>query len=509
MKKRGFTLVELVGVIIILALVTLLAIPSILRAVRGTKGELSDATKNIIYEATQLYVSENPNNFTKKSGNIYCVTLDTLTDKKYLPNKIYDSVTGEEIPLDSKVEVRYEAGNFSYNLNNSCEVHVEYADNSGANRPNLLDNMIPVRYNGSSWVYADIYQKWYNYDAKQWANAVVLNSGVSKKVGDTVSERGIALWYVWIPRYTYTIFNGNNGSASQQIINVKFESGISTSGTVSCRDNVSGSGSSSEICNDATNGSIVNGRSTYTHPAFTFGSEELTGFWVGKFEISGTVTGVTIKPGVSSLRGQKLSSFFNAIKKLQDDYKINGDSHMIKNMEWGAIAYLKQSKYGLGTTDIAINNNGTTYYTGAGSGTSYKTNIAQSTTGNIYGVYDMSGNAWEYTMGNMVNSNGDFYASSSEFAKVPEDKYYDKYTYGTSNTAHARGKLGDATKETLTTFANSTGGWYSDRSLFVISNYSWFRRGGDYSLGSNSGVFHFFYDSGYNYSNYSSRAVLS
>ena len=65
---------------------------------------------------------------------------------------------------------------------------------------------------------------------------------------------------------------------------------------------------------------------------------------------------------------------------------------MIKNMEWGAVAYLKQSQYGLEDVDIAINNNGTTYYTGGGASNAYKDNITQSTTGNIYGVYDMSGN---------------------------------------------------------------------------------------------------------------------
>ena len=529
MKKSGFTLVELVGVIIILALVTLLAIPSILQAVRGTKEELSDATKSIIYEATQLYVSENPNNFAKKSGNIYCVTLETLTDKEYLPNKVYDSVTGEEIPLDSKIEVRYEAGNFSYNLNNECVVHVEYADNSGANRPNLLDNMIPIRYNGTSWVYADIYQEWYNYDAKQWANAVVLNSGVSKKVGDTIAEDEIALWYVWIPRYTYTIFNGNNESVPEQLIDIKFESGTASSGTVECVDAIVGdvgeeSERVSETCTDSTNGSIINGTSTYTHPAFTFGNEELTGFWVGKFEISTTDTTcnttpnetncnkllpITIKPGVSSFRYATIANFFNSIRNIETEYDINGNSHMIKNMEWGAVAYLKQSKYGLGETDIAINNNGDTYYTGGGADTAYKTSTNQSTTGNIYGVYDMSGNAWERVMGNMVNSSGAFYTSSSGFTSAPEDKYYDKYTYNTSYTDHARGKLGDATKETLVTFGSGTGGWYNDYAPFVGSGYSWFYRGGLYSYGSNAGVFYSNCSNGGAVSSNSSRAVLS
>ena len=113
---------------------------------------------------------------------------------------------------------------------------------------------------------------------------------------------------------------------------------------------------------------------------------------------------------------------------------------MIKNMEWGAVAYLKQSQYGLEDVDIAINNNGTTYYTGGGASNAYKDNITQSTTGNIYGVYDMSGNAWERVMGNVVNSSGEFSLGYSGFTDAPDVKYYDKYTYGSLNTTYIRGK---------------------------------------------------------------------
>ena len=109
---------------------------------------------------------------------------------------------------------------------------------------------------------------------------------------------------MWIPRYKYQLFNANNGSAPEQLINIEFENGTETTGTVSCTDAVSGSGSSSETCTNATNGNW------YTHPAFTFGDKELTGFWVGKFEISGSTAGITIKPGVTSLRSQTVSDFF-------------------------------------------------------------------------------------------------------------------------------------------------------------------------------------------------------
>ena len=378
-----------------------------------------------------------------------------------------------------------------------------YRDRSGANRPELASNMIPIMYDGTNWVYADIYEKWYDYENQEWANAVVLNSDVIKNVGDTITEDEVALWYVWIPRYKYQLFNADNGSVAEQLINVTFESGTATTGTVSCSDAVSGSGSSSETCTNASNGNW------YTHPAFTFGSEQVSGFWVGKFEVSGSTSKITVKPGVQSLRSTTVSAFFTAIQNIKSSYSLSGDSHMMKNMEWGAVAYLKQSKYGLGTTDITINSS--TYYTGGGSNiTSYKSNTGQSTTGNVYGIYDMSGGAWEYVMGNMVNSSGSFYSSNAGFSSAPNVKYYDTYTYNSSNTTYGRGKLGDATKETLSSFGSTSGGWYGNYAYFV-SGGSWFMRGGyyyDYYYYGGAGVFYFGDSSGTAYSYNSARAVL-
>ncbi len=386
---------------------------------------------------------------------------------------------------------------------NDDVIELPYRDLSGANRPELIDNMIPITYDGENWIYADLYEKWYDYESQEWANAVVLNSGVNKNIGDTISESEIALWYVWIPRYKYQLFNANNTSASSQIINIEFESGTKTTGTVSCVDAIATSGTSSQTCTNAVNGNW------YTHPAFTFGEDEISGFWVGKFEVSGNTTTMTIKPGVSSLRSKTIYNFFTAIQNIKSKYNLSGDSHMIKNMEWGAVAYLKQSKYGLGETDITINNN-SSYYTGGGSSTtSYKSNIKQSTTGNIYGIYDMSGGAYEFVMSNMVTSSGSYYPSSSGMSSAPDSKYYDKYTYGSSRTTHGRGKLGDATKETLTTFGNSSGGWYNDYAYFLYSSYSWFYRGGYYSNSSYAGIFNFYRVNGGSSSSISTRAVIT
>ena len=372
---------------------------------------------------------------------------------------------------------------------------------------------------------ADMISKYYSSEfiyKKNSADVVYYNFQNNYDTNDTiVYDDDIKLWYVWIPRYKYTIFNGNNESVSEQLINITFESGINRTGTVTCVNNDDGS----ETCTDNTYGGITNGTSTYTHPAFKFGNTELTGFWVGKFEISTTdstcnssassancnkVLTMTIKPNVSSWRYATISNHFTSIQNAKTTYGINNaDSHMMKNMEWGAVAYLKQSKYGLGTTDIAVNTN-SSYYTGGGTSDAYKTNVAQSTTGNIYGVYDMSGGAWERVMGNMKNSSNAFYSSNAGFTTAPDAKYYDSYKYdSSSNTTHARGKLGDATKETLATFGNTSGGWYSDYASFPGSSDSWFGRGGYYGDGTDAGVFIFGGSYGGDVDYYSARAVLT
>ena len=118
--KKGFTLVELIGVIIVLGLIALIALPPILNAIREKESEISEASEEIIYNATSLYVSDNSNSFPKTNGNTFCVTLDTLTQGDYLPDVVYDAVSGDEVLLTNMVEVKYEQDRFSYNLNNEC-----------------------------------------------------------------------------------------------------------------------------------------------------------------------------------------------------------------------------------------------------------------------------------------------------------------------------------------------------------------------------------------------------
>ena len=507
--KDGFTLIEILAIIILLSVLALVTYPIINGVINDSRKDLYDKQIDELERHTRTWISENVESLELVDGYSRNVTFEELKNSGYIQeSSVINPKTNE--PLSGCMTINYsdEITGFNVYYNEKCsEIAKGYADNSGANRPELFENMVPIKYENNKWIVADTSQKWYDYNNKEWANAVVLNKGVTKNIGNEITEEEISLWYVWIPRYKYTIFNGNNEGVTAKLINITFEHGKSNTGTLQCRTIDDGS----EMCTDNLNGGTINQISTYTHPAFKFGNTELTGFWVGKFEVSGSTSAITVKPNVTSLRNQTVSSFFTAIQNVKTKYGIsNADSHMAKNMEWGAVAYLKQSRYGLGTTDIAVNTN-SSYYTGGGTSDAYKTNVAQSTTGNIYGVYDMSGGAWERVMGNMKNSSNAFYSSKAGFTTAPDAKYYDSYKYdSSSNKTHARGKLGDETKETLATFGGNTGGWYSDFANFPYSIYPWFIRGGYYGHGTSAGVFSFSYGYGVDNDDTSSaRAVLS
>ena len=425
-----------------------------------------------------------------------------------------------------------------------------YMDDSGANYPRLVDQMIPVLYDEdeSSWVYADVYEKWYDYDEKMWANAVVLKNGVTKTVGQKIEEDEIALMYVWIPRFKYVMFNANNESVEEQLIDVIFENNKNTTGTVKCVDAINQTDANgnkiSEICSDNTNGIIMNGASTYTHPAFTFGNEEIEGFWIGKFENSTTDSEclsnastdtcnnsahvLEIKSNSDSLRYINISNMFTSIQNINYNYGINdADSHMIKNMEWGAVAYLTQSNYGRCTNgvceEVTINNvkKDETYYTmqtGCAANSisenfsttcqnEYNTpgGFKASTTGNIYGIYDISGGAWEFVMGVMANNGLKNTIIDSEINSNLDEKYYDLYTYDTSNDTYTRGKLGDATYEIL---KSSTVGWYADWTSFLNGIYSIMHRGGYFDNTTFAGPFYYNRNNGTANASYGSRSIL-
>ncbi len=105
MKKNGFTLSELLGVIILLSILALIAFPPIIRQIKKSKETMSEATEKLIYNSADLYIKDRSDLYQKEAGENYCISLQSLVNERYLPQDIEDE-DGKKIDLQKKVMLR-------------------------------------------------------------------------------------------------------------------------------------------------------------------------------------------------------------------------------------------------------------------------------------------------------------------------------------------------------------------------------------------------------------------
>ena len=447
------------------------------------------------------------------------------------------------------------------------------------NKPKLMTGMTAIKFNepagdekakeGSTVKTTDTDAAWYDYDAKKWANAQTQDG---------------SMW-VWIPRFAYKV---NSSTKTFDVVFLK-----DTTNTY--LDN--GTEKDAEKEGYIVHPAFKNESSTgYENGGW---DKELTGIWVSKFEAgfatsngnsapkkaslvnysqtsvwaSGYETGgqdgsLPARNWIDGVYGNTKTSIkyptfqglaysmnytnhndaFNISRALTESGNIYGlssattDSHLMKNSEWGAVAYLAQSKYGLNGTNIYINNVNLHSSTGAQSvyaitgcaaatadadqvttemNTTTKrpkaTNVytwtqasgtKASTTGTIYGIYDMSGGIWERSAAIVNNGNSNLTTfgkslmnslingKSSQYVTVyPYDSSVDKTganpnTVSAANYAKNTKIYGDGIRETSTAGTGKTS-WYTDYSCFPAVGSLFFVRGDDLWDGEGAGLFYF------------------
>ena len=464
-------------------------------------------------------------NFKNVANNTQVPLLESEVYTNSNPSTYYLYIWLDKAETDSATMDQ----NFHFTLGGSCTDEITNSADSCTEpptKPVLDDGLIPVTIadNGAVTAVSKNSDDWYSYCDKKWANAVLVSNtnrstyqaiANGTSASTTIPDADILAYYVWIPRYEYKLLTlGESANGQQKEIKINFVNKTDTKKT----------------------------SPWFTHPAFTFGTQELDGIWVGKFEMSHNTlssstsgsnlgctnttctnaSGLRILPNVVSLRYNNISNMWYSLRSMEQSNNVfgisNSDSHMMKNSEWGAVAYLSHSKYGI-NAEIRINNN-KAYTTGCGAATANAsgsancdnaygtvTSYPQSTTGNISGIFDMSGGAWEYVMGNYGNQ-----TSSSGFTAdwfTNNSKYYDLYDSsiftGNNSTNMAFCSLTTCGGHAL----NETKNWYSDTANFVNSSGPWFSRGGSYYSTSNAGAFNAYNNNGGSYNGSSFRGVLA
>ena len=488
------------------------------------------------------------------------------------------------------------------------------------------------------------------YDAAIDSGKTVSDGSMVQKITDwTIYNDDVLGYWVYIPRYAYEV---QRRDAVDRVVNPQnFDIVFQTadeknapapscnkadeiwvsqpSGNNSTNSSNAGPNSDNVIAKDYRTGCWPNNR-TYspgilsnpnssttwaTHPAFSWGTEEtgyteLNGLWVGKFETTGKLNAPTVKPNQHANISEYIGEFYTMARSIgtgtyspttnggntisgiaQNSHNLDSaTSHMLKNSEWGAVAYLSASKYGAGVNGTQINSayptngkdadgdpSGTSQarygitgcgpYNASGSTNTYTDGTAlsadliesptacsqdtsrtyngsigvlASTTNTVYGIYDMSGGAYEYVMGNLTGYDNQSETSSSSYmttqAKPPYVDLYKESPYGnftggvSSGAANNPVDWGSGTYEyywnnDICTWKTCGGhalhetkqyqsvssynqSWGSDYSYFVNSNNRWFRRGGYAGNGSLAGLFYSNGDNGRSLPSYGFRSAL-
>ena len=466
----------------------------------------------------------------------------------------------------------------------------KFEKTKGVNKPELMQGMKAIKFTdplgdteGTVQQVSDSTSTdWYDYNSKKWANAQ--------------TEDG-SMW-VWIPRFAYKV---NSSTKTFDIVFLEgttdyyYENGERKEAKRQKTENETIDTTTGYTVHPAfTNESSID----YANGGW---DKELTGIWVSKFEAgfatsngnsapkkassvnysqtsvwaSGYETGgndgsLSARNWIDGVYGSTTTAIkyptfqglaysmnyinyndaFSISRALTENGNIYGlsksttDSHLMKNSEWGAIAYLAQSQYGLNGTNIYINNanlrnsqQSAYAITGCAGETEDAAEVGvkidtatnkpvttdstkkiytwtqangtkASTTGTIYGIYDMSGGAWERTASLVNNGNGNLTTygkslmnslingkSSQYVTAYPFDSAVDKNganidTARAANYAKNTQIYGDGIRETSTGGTGKTS-WHTDYSYFPAVGDPFFVRGGGFWYGEVAGLFSF------------------
>lgn len=501
--NKGITLIALIITIIILLILAGISIASLTQTGLFERTQEAKRKTDIanMKEQIQLEIYEKQ---LGNTGNLAVQDLKEILEKYGTINYEEDNKTIKSITTKDNYEIAVsEIWSGSTTGNNIVTADGSWDDIKKLNTPKIEGTgLTAVYWNGTEWIELtstssqEEWNKWYDYTNQNWANA---------------KSKDGSMW-VWIPRYEYKIDSDN------KTITVNFV----------------------KIGDSTSDGFLL-------HPAFGTDinnggwSTDLSGLWVAKYvagyqnatlgeepkdiqysnlpytelnEYTSNFLEETLTKDITKLSYPvfKANTYAYNIISVGDAWLLaqeidsasmyglsNVDSHMLKNSEWGAVAYLTHSQYGVNGSAINMNEvttnsknlNNSIYVKNASSGikanvyniTSYGDNntpndISASSTKNMTGIFDLSGCVWETTAGYLQGSedtNPTWHSAMATSATSASTKYLTLYT--------KNDKKGDATNETKW--------WNDDHHNFFGSSYPVSARGGAHYEGKNSGIFCF------------------
>ncbi len=117
MKKSGFTLIEILAVIVVLGLVAGIVIPAVDRFIKNSVAKAYDVQIEAIIDGVRNWEVDHPFSLPVNDGDEYTMTLDELKNGNYLKQDIINPKTDELFPNTTTITIKKVNGTHVYTVN--------------------------------------------------------------------------------------------------------------------------------------------------------------------------------------------------------------------------------------------------------------------------------------------------------------------------------------------------------------------------------------------------------
>ena len=192
--KKGFTLAELLGVIVVIGLLLLLLIPLIINGVKNKEEEVGYVQEEIIYDAVSEYLDGDKGSFPGNPGDVYCVSIDELIQAGKLVDPVKKIVEEGNYDADTTIEVVIgQDGTRTYTMKDSKSCVARSNQNiliivSPNNNTWSKSKTATIIYPSDTDFNNENYEKQYRVDNGNW---IVTPSNASQEFSGAVEKHNI------------------------------------------------------------------------------------------------------------------------------------------------------------------------------------------------------------------------------------------------------------------------------------------------------------------------------
>lgn len=165
-KKSGFTLIEIIGVVTILALILLVSVPALTKTLKKNEQKKYDSYVDNLKIATENYIVKQENLMSDITtiGYTY-ITIQDLIDTKLINELAINPDTEEKLSRDTRIKITKDIdGTFNY------EVQPYYNNASDYNNDNLIIHYDSVKYSKENTFNSFTDEVNYNYTSANWTD---------------------------------------------------------------------------------------------------------------------------------------------------------------------------------------------------------------------------------------------------------------------------------------------------------------------------------------------------